>query len=82
MDAVTLNSQLTIFYVEVRQENGEKYKKSSLIAIRHDLNRSHVLLILPSRESELSKMGSRFILCLFDFPIRLWNCSDCFILDN
>ena len=24
MDAVTLNSQLTKFYVEVRQENGEK----------------------------------------------------------
>ena len=34
MDAVTLNSQLTKFYVEVRQENGEKYKKSRLIAIR------------------------------------------------
>jgi len=39
MDAVTLNSQLTKFYVEVCQENGEKYKKSSLIAIRHGLNR-------------------------------------------
>jgi hypothetical protein len=39
MDTVTLNSQLTKFYVEVRQENGEKYKKSSLIAIRNGLNR-------------------------------------------
>ena len=39
MDTVTLNSQLTEFYVEVRQENGEKYKKSSLIAIRNGLNR-------------------------------------------
>ena len=29
MDAATLNSQLTKFYVEVRQENSEKYKKSS-----------------------------------------------------
>jgi hypothetical protein len=34
MDVVTLNSQLTKCYVEVRQENGEKYKKSRLIAIR------------------------------------------------
>jgi HD superfamily phosphohydrolase YqeK len=31
---------VTKFYVEVRQENGEKYKKCRLIALRHDgLNR-------------------------------------------
>jgi len=39
MDAATLNSQLTTFYVKAPQENGEKCKKSSLIAIRHGLNR-------------------------------------------
>ena len=36
MDVVTLKSQVTKFYVEVRQENGEKYKKCRLIALRHD----------------------------------------------
>jgi len=35
----TLNKLLTKFYAEVRQESGEKYKKSSLIAIRHGINR-------------------------------------------
>ena len=39
MNAITLDSHLTKFYAEARQENGEKYKKSSLIAIRHGLNR-------------------------------------------
>ena len=38
-DYATLNSVLSKFYAEVRQENGEKYKKSSLIAIRHGINR-------------------------------------------
>lgn len=38
-DKPTLDETLTKFYAEVRQANGEEYKKSSLIGIRHGLNR-------------------------------------------
>ena len=38
-DERTLNTNLSKFYAEMRQENGEKYKKSSMIAIRHGINR-------------------------------------------
>lgn len=34
-----LDQILTKFYREARQENGEKYRKSSLMGIRHGLNR-------------------------------------------
>ena len=38
-DERSLNTNLSKFYAEMRQENGEKYKKSSMIAIRHGMNR-------------------------------------------
>jgi len=51
INAVILNSLLTKFYVEVRQENCEKYKKSSLIAIRHRLN----IFLLQLQYKKLNK---------------------------
>ena len=39
------------FYVEVRQENGDKYQRSSLFSIRYGLNR-HLLL---SRNVDIMK---------------------------
>ena len=56
MDVVTLKSQVTQFYVEVRQENGEKYKKSRLIALRHGLN-----IFLQSNSSFDIVNGQEFI---------------------
>ena len=38
-NTASLDKILCKFYVEVRQENGEKYKKSSLSTIRHAINR-------------------------------------------
>ena len=37
--ASSLDDQLSRFYAEVRQVNGEKYKTTSLTAIRHGINR-------------------------------------------
>jgi hypothetical protein len=67
MDVVTLNSQLTKFYVEVRQENGEKYKKSRLIAIRKIIVNLNTLQPHPS-PPDLSLPLINFKYLLYTMP--------------